>query len=542
MSCKFIFVTGGVVSSLGKGIAASSIARILSKEGYKVFMMKFDPYLNIDPGTMSPYQHGEVFVTDDGAETDLDLGHYERFADLALTKESSVTSGKIYSTILEKERRGDYLGSTVQVIPHVTGEIKDRLKKASKISKADIIIAEIGGTVGDIESLPFIEAIRQARLEFGYENTLFIHNTLVPYLKTTGEVKSKPTQHSVKELSSMGIQPDIIILRSEANIDKHTREKISLFCNVPVNSVFVCKDVKYIYQVALELHKQKIEQIILSHFNLENREIDMSDWENLISKIDRIDKEVNIALVGKYVKLHDAYISVSCSLTYAGYFFNHNVKISWVDSEKLESMSSDEIEKVFCNIDGIIVPGGFGQRGCEGMKIAIRFAREKNIPFLGICLGMQMACVEYANNVLKKKKANTTEFDSRCSYPVISYLPDQYRGIKLGGTMRLGAYKCKIKSGTKAYEAYNEKLISERHRHRFEFNNKYLNDFDDGNFIVSGTNPHTGLVEMIELKNHPFFLACQFHPEFKSRPLNPHPLFKSFIKASIDYQDRKNIK
>lgn len=542
MSCKFIFVTGGVVSSLGKGIAASSIARILSKEGYKVFMMKFDPYLNIDPGTMSPYQHGEVFVTDDGAETDLDLGHYERFADLTLTKESSVTSGKIYSTILEKERRGDYLGSTVQVIPHVTSEIKDRLKKASKISKADIIIAEIGGTVGDIESLPFIEAIRQARLEFGYQNTLFIHNTLVPYLKTTGEVKSKPTQHSVKELSSMGIQPDIIILRSEANIDKHTREKISLFCNVPVNSVFVCKDVKYIYQVALELHKQKIEKIILSHFNLENREIDMSDWENLISKIDRIDKEVNIALVGKYVKLHDAYISVSCSLTYAGYFFNHNVKISWVDSEKLESMSSDEIEKVFSNIDGIIVPGGFGQRGCQGMKIAIRFAREKNIPFLGICLGMQMACVEYANNVLKKKKANTTEFDSRCSYPVISYLPDQYRGIKLGGTMRLGAYQCKIKSGTKAYEAYNEKLISERHRHRFEFNNKYLKDFDDGNFIVSGTNPHTGLVEMIELKNHPFFLACQFHPEFKSRPLNPHPLFKSFIKASIDYQDRKNTK
>ena len=539
MNTKFIFVTGGVVSSLGKGISASAVARILSKQGFKVFMVKFDPYLNIDPGTMSPYQHGEVFVTDDGAETDLDLGHYERFADLTLTKESSVTSGKIYSTILEKERNGDYLGNTVQVIPHVTDEIKHRMKEAARISKADIVIIEIGGTVGDIESTPFIEAIRQARLEWGYSNTLFIHNTLVPFLHTTGEVKSKPTQHSVKELSSMGIQPDIIILRSEVSIDKHTREKISLFCNVPVNNVLVCKDVKYIYQVALELHKQRIEDIILDHFSLQGKEADMSDWEELVKKIEKIKDSVNIALVGKYVALHDAYISVSSSLVYAGYKNNTNINITWIDSEKLESLNEEEIKSTFKNIDGIIVPGGFGSRGTDGMKIAIRYARENNIPYLGLCLGMQMATIEYANDVLKLKGANTTEFDPKTKYPIVDYLPNQYKGIKLGGTMRLGAYQCKIKKGTKAYKAYQKELISERHRHRYEFNPKYKEKFNDGNFIISGVNPQTDLAEIIELKDHPFFIACQFHPEFKSRPLNPHPLFVSFIKASIDYKDKK---
>lgn len=539
MNTKFIFVTGGVVSSLGKGISASAVARILSKQGFKVFMVKFDPYLNIDPGTMSPYQHGEVFVTDDGAETDLDLGHYERFADLTLTKESSVTSGKIYSTILEKERNGDYLGNTVQVIPHVTDEIKHRMKEAARISKADIVIIEIGGTVGDIESTPFIEAIRQARLEWGYSNTLFIHNTLVPFLHTTGEVKSKPTQHSVKELSSMGIQPDIIILRSEVSIDKHTREKISLFCNVPVNNVLVCKDVKYIYQVALELHKQRIEDIILDHFSLQGKEADMSDWEELVKKIEKIKDSVNIALVGKYVALHDAYISVSSSLVYAGYKNNTNINITWIDSEKLESLNEEEIKSTFKNIDGIIVPGGFGSRGTDGMKIAIRYARENNIPYLGLCLGMQMATIEYANDVLKLKGANTTEFDPKTKYPIVDYLPNQYKGIKLGGTMRLGAYQCKIKKGTKAYKAYQKELINERHRHRYEFNPKYKEKFNDGNFIISGVNPQTDLAEIIELKDHPFFIACQFHPEFKSRPLNPHPLFVSFIKASIDYKDKK---
>ena len=538
MNTKFIFVTGGVVSSLGKGITASSVARILSKEGYKVFMVKFDPYLNIDPGTMSPYQHGEVFVTEDGAETDLDLGHYERFADLTLSKESSVTSGKIYATILEKERNGDYLGSTVQVIPHVTNEIKDRMKQAAKISKADIVIIEIGGTVGDIESTPFLEAIRQARLEWGYENTLFIHNTLVPYLHTTGEIKSKPTQHSVKELSSLGIQPDVIILRSEVSIDKKTREKISLFCNVPVSNVLVCKDEKYIYQVAIEMYNQKIDEIILKHLNLEKKEADMSDWKGLIEHIETIDKEVHIALVGKYVQLHDAYISVSVSLTYAGYKNDHNVDIKWIDSEKLESLTPEKIEKVFKGIDGIIVPGGFGERGTDGMKIAIRYARENKIPYLGLCLGMQMATIEYANNVLHLKDANTTEFNPKTKYPIVDYLPDQYKGIKLGGTMRLGSYQCKLVKNTKAYDAYKKDMIEERHRHRYEFNPKFKKNFDDGNFIFSGINPQTNLVEIIELKDHPFFVASQFHPEFKSRPLSPHPLFTAFIKAAIDIKKK----
>ncbi len=531
MKTKFIFVTGGVVSSLGKGISAACLGRMLRKRGLNVFMQKFDPYLNVDPGTMSPYQHGEVFVTNDGAETDLDLGHYERFTDLSLTKESSVTSGKIYQTIIEKERRGDYLGKTVQVIPHVTNEIKQRLIDAANVSKADVVITEIGGTVGDIESLPFLEAIRQARADFGFENTIYIHNTLVPYLKTTLETKSKPTQHSVKELASLGIQPDIIILRCEVPVDLSTREKISLFCNVPVRNVLVAQDVKVIYQVALNLHEQGLDDIVLEHFHLGAPEADMSDWQGLVKKIENLKDSVDIALVGKYVELHDAYISVSESLKYAGYYFDKKVNIHWINAVDVNSENADE---TFKGIDGILVPGGFGERGTEGKKTAIRYAREHKIPYLGLCLGLQLALIEYANDVLGMKGANSSELDPTTPYPVVDYLPNQYKGIKLGGTMRLGAYDCVVKKGTKAYEAYQTENISERHRHRYEVNPAFLDRFNDGNMTVSGTNPQTGLTEIIELKDHPFFVASQFHPEFKSRPLNPHPLFREFIRHAID--------
>ncbi|MDY4724004.1 MAG: CTP synthase [Bacilli bacterium] len=536
MNTKFIFVTGGVVSSLGKGISAASLGRMLSKRGLKVFMQKFDPYLNVDPGTMSPYQHGEVFVTEDGAETDLDLGHYERFTDLELTKESSVTSGKIYKTIIEKERRGDYLGSTVQVIPHVTNEIKQRLLDAAEVSKADVVITEIGGTVGDIESLPFLEAIRQARADFGYENTFYLHNTLVPFLKTSGEIKTKPTQHSVKELTSLGIQPDAIILRSEVPVDVKSREKIALFCNVPPRAVFVAQDVQVIYEVGISLNEQGLDDYVLEHFHLGAKKADMTDWINLVDRIKHREGHVDIALVGKYVELHDAYISVNESLRFAGYFYNTHIKIHWIDSAKLtESNYKDELK----DIDGVLVPGGFGERGTDGKKLAIKYARENNIPFFGICLGLQLALIEYANDVLHLEGANTSEFDPTTPYPVVDYLPDQYKGIKLGGTMRLGSYDCIIEEGTKAYEAYKQTEIKERHRHRYEVNRKYLDKFDDGNFIISGKNPQTGLTEIIELRNHPWFVACQFHPEFKSRPLNPHPLFREFINHAIKYKESK---
>lgn len=532
MNTKFIFVTGGVVSSLGKGISASCLGMMLRKRGLKVFMQKFDPYLNVDPGTMSPYQHGEVFVTNDGAETDLDLGHYERFTDLSLTKESSVTSGKIYQTILDKERKGEYLGATVQVIPHVTNEIKQRLIDAANASKADVVITEIGGTVGDIESLPFIEAIRQARADFGYENTIYIHNTLVPYLKTSGETKTKPTQHSVKELSSLGIQPDILILRSEVSIDDKTREKISSFCNVPVRNVLVAKDQKIIYQVALDLHEQKLDEIVLDHFRLGASLADLSDWKGLVNIIANLKEEVNIALVGKYVELHDAYMSVYESLKFAGYALNRKVSVKWIDSVILneENAASELI-----GVDGIIVPGGFGERGTDGMKVAIKYARINKIPFLGICLGLQLAVIEYANDVIGLKDANSTEFDPTTNYPIVDYLPDQYHGIKLGGTMRLGSYECKLDKSSIAYKCYKQEVIEERHRHRYEVNPAFINRLKDGNFIVSGINPQTGLTEIVELKDHPFFVACQFHPEFKSRPLKSSPIFTGFIASSIDH-------
>ncbi len=528
---KFVFVTGGVVSSLGKGISAASIGRLLKRRGLNIFSIKLDPYLNIDPGTMSPYQHGEVFVTKDGAETDLDLGHYERIINTSLTKESSVTSGKVYSTVLEKERRGEFLGATIQIIPHITNEIKKRLIDGFNAKgDTDVCIVEIGGTVGDIESLPFLEAIRQLRRDLGYENTFFVHNTLVPYLKTTGEIKTKPTQHSVKELTGLGIQPDALLLRCEVDIDEASKSKVALFCNVNNEAVISVPDVPIIYQVALNLQKQHLDDLICKHLRLDCKEkADMSDWIGLIDKINNLKKNIKIALVGKYVDLHDAYISVYESLKYAGYNFDLKVEVDWVNSEDL---TRENVESILKDAQGIIVPGGFGNRGVEGKMLAIKYAREINIPYLGLCLGMQLALIEFARDVLKIEDANSSEFKENAKNKIIDYLPDQYKGIKMGGTMRLGEYDCVIKEGTKAYKLYGQKEIRERHRHRYEFNNEYKKAFEEAGVIFSGINPQTNLCEMIELNNHPFFMACQFHPEFLSRPLQPHPLFVGFIEAA----------
>lgn len=534
---KYIFVTGGVVSSLGKGIAASCIGRLLKNRGLKVFMQKFDPYINVDPGTMSPYQHGEVFVTDDGAETDLDLGHYERFIDENLTKESNITTGKIYSNVIAKERRGDYLGATVQVIPHITNEIKNKLKKAAQVSGADVIITEIGGTVGDIESLPFLEAIRQARREFGFNNTLYIHNTLVPYLRAAGEIKTKPTQHSVKELRSLGIQPDMIILRTEVSIKKEQRDKIALFCDVQEQCVFEAKDAKILYEIATSLHEQKIDDLICKHFGFDNvKDCDLTEWTQMISRIKNLNGEVKIALVGKYVSLQDAYISVNEALKHAGYLFSKKVIITPIDSTKLNDENYEEILK---QNDGILVPGGFGERGTYGKLLAIKYARENKIPLLGICYGMHLACIEYARNVFGYEDANTTEIDPNTTHPIIDYLPGQYEGINMGGTLRLGLYDCKLVGNTLTKHYYNKDLIKERHRHRYEFNNKFLELFSK-DLIVSGINPQANLVEIVELKNHPYFICCQFHPEFLSRPNRPHPLFIGLIeKAILNHNQRK---
>ena len=535
---KFIFVTGGVVSSLGKGISAACIGRLLKRRGLNIFSIKLDPYLNVDPGTMSPYQHGEVFVTKDGAETDLDLGHYERIINSSLTKESSVSSGQIYSTVIEKERKGEYLGATIQIIPHITNEIISRLEKGFNAKgDTDVCIVEIGGTVGDIESQPFIEAIRQIRRELGYKNTFFIHATLVPYLKTSGEIKTKPTQHSVKELLGLGIQPDALLLRCEKDIDKISKDKVALFCNLPKENVISVKDVPIVYQVALELQKQHLDDIILEHFGYSNLpQANMDDWKGLIKKISDLKESINIALVGKYVELHDAYISVVESLKYAGYEVNKKVKITWVNSEHLDETN---IEETFNSVNGIVVPGGFGNRGIEGKILAIKFARENKIPFLGLCLGMQLSLIEIARDVLNLKDANSTEFDSKTLYKIIDYLPDQYEGIKLGGTMRLGEYDCKILKDTLAYSLYNKDLIKERHRHRYEFNNDFKKEFEQNGVVFSGINPQTNLCEMIELKNHPYFIACQFHPEFLSRPLQPHPLFLGLVKAAIKREEHE---
>ncbi|HML99876.1 MAG TPA: CTP synthase [Bacilli bacterium] len=536
METKYIFVTGGVVSSLGKGISAACLGRLLKKRGLKVFMQKFDPYINIDPGTMSPYQHGEVYVTDDGAETDLDLGHYERFLGENLSKESNVTAGKIYQSVINKERQGKYLGATVQVVPHITDEIKKRLVDAASVSGADVIITEIGGTVGDIESLPFLEAIRQARLEFGYDRTLYIHNTLVPFLKSSEEIKTKPTQHSVKELSSLGIQPDIIILRSEVPVPLASKEKIALFCNVSKAAVFESRDVKVLYEVALSFQKQGLDDFVLKHFHLECPPADMSDWETLVTKITNLHEEVHIGLVGKYIGLHDAYLSVSQALYHAGYFHDKKVIIHWISAIDLDRA---EIGEEFSELDGILIPGGFGVRGAEGKMKAIHYARVKKIPLLGICYGMQLAAIEFARDVLKMEDADTSENNPNTHYPVIDYLPNQYKGINLGGTLRLGLYNCRLEKTSKAFMAYGKENIAERHRHRYEFNNQYLAAFNQAGLLASGLNPETGLVEIFELKDHPWFVTCQFHPEFLSRPLNPHPLFRDFIKAASDFKKTK---
>ncbi len=536
MSTKYIFVTGGVVSSLGKGITASSLGRLLKNRGLKVFMQKFDPYINIDPGTMSPYQHGEVFVTSDGAETDLDLGHYERFIDENLTKNSSVTSGRIYQNVINKERKGEYLGATIQVIPHITNEIKQKLIDVAEDSDADIIITEIGGTVGDIESLPFLEAIRQARRDFGLENTMYVHNTLVPYLPSAKELKTKPTQHSVKELRSLGIQPDVVVLRTSHEVSDSMKDKIALFCDVPKTHVVEARDCDILYEVGFKLHEQNLDQIVCDHFKLNAKKADMTEWRKIVDTVKNLEKEITISLVGKYVSLHDAYLSVVEALNHAGYASNRIININWIDAEKVNDKN---VAKMLKDSDGILVPGGFGSRAIEGKISAIKFARENNIPFFGICLGMQLSMIEFARNVLNLEGANTTEANPETKYPIIDYLDEQYDGIDMGGTLRLGNYECKVKDNTLLKTAYNSDLFEERHRHRYEFNNTFLEKYDNTDMVVSGINPQRNLVEVVELKNHRWFLACQFHPEFTSRPNRPQPLFRDFIKACTAYEEEK---
>lgn len=526
---KYVFVTGGVVSGLGKGITASSIALLLKSRGYKVFMQKFDPYINVDPGTMSPFQHGEVFVTADGSETDLDLGHYERFIDEELNYSSNITTGKVYSSVIEKERKGDYLGATVQIVPHITNEIKHKVYEASVSSNADVVITEIGGTIGDIESQAFIESLRQIRNELGKANTCFVHTTLVPFIYGSDELKTKPTQHSVIELRGMGIQPDIIVTRSPIPLDNNLKSKIALYCSIPKENIIDSIDVKNIYQIPINYYKQKVDEIILKQFNMKVPRINLTTWKKLIDTTNNLEKEIDIALVGKYVELHDAYLSVMEALKHAGYKYNAKINIKWVDSEKI---TEKNLKDTFKNIKGIIVPGGFGSRGIEGMILSIQYAREKNIPFLGICLGMQLAVIEFARNVCGIKEANSTEFDDICQKPIIDLMADQKNIVNMGGTLRLGNYECKLKKGTLAYNDYQQENILERHRHRYEFNNKYKETLEEKGLIFSGINEKSNLIEIIELPKHKHFIACQFHPEFKSRPTKCHPLFDSFIKAS----------
>ena len=532
MSTKYVFVTGGVVSGLGKGITAASLGRLLKARGYKVTIQKFDPYINVDPGTMSPYQHGEVFVTDDGAETDLDLGHYERFVDENLSINSNVTTGKIYWNVLNKERRGDYLGGTVQVIPHITNEIKDRIWRVGKEKNSDVVITEIGGTVGDIESTPFLEAIRQAAVEVGRENAIFIHVTLVPFIAGSNELKSKPTQHSVKELLSLGIQPNILVLRSEQEIPEDMRNKISLFCNVRSKDVIQNLTAPSLYEVPLMLEKEGLADIVCEQLGLENRKPELTEWIDMVKGQKSATKQVKIALVGKYVELPDAYLSVAEALRHAGFANSAKVDIKWVQSEDVTRETSD---KLLSGCDGILVPGGFGDRGIEGKIEAIRYARENKIPFFGICLGMQMAVAEFARHVAGLDDANSAEFGAT-KYPVIDIMEDQKDITEKGGTMRLGLYPCKLAEGTKSHEIYGEDLIYERHRHRYEFNNAFRKKLQEAGIILAGLSPDQNLVEIVEVPDHPWFIGVQFHPEFKSRPNRPHKLFKDFIRASIENQ------
>ncbi|MCI5727527.1 MAG: CTP synthase [Clostridium sp.] len=529
MNKKYIFVTGGVVSGLGKGITAASLGRLLKSRGLKVAAQKFDPYINIDPGTMSPYQHGEVFVTDDGAETDLDLGHYERFIDENLNKFSNITTGKVYWNVLNKERRGEYLGETVQVIPHITNEIKNQVYKVGKITNSDIIITEIGGTVGDIESLPFLEAIRQVSLEVGRENCLFIHVTLVPYIQGSEELKSKPTQHSVKELQSIGIAPNMVICRCDIPLKESIKNKIALFCNVKEDCVIENSTVPVLYEAPLMLEKSNFSEIVCRELGIKNTTCKLDEWTQLVNKIKAVEQEITIGIVGKYVKLHDAYISVAESLRHAGYDAGVKVEIEWIDSEEI---TRDNVAEILKNCKGIVVPGGFGNRGVEGKIEAVRYARETNLPFLGICLGMQVTVIEFARNVLGLKDANSREFDDITENPVIDIMSDQVDIEDLGGTMRLGAYPCHVKKDTKLFEVYNKELVSERHRHRFEFNNKYREMFLENGMDLSGISPDGRLVEAVEIKENDFFVGVQYHPEFLSRPNRPHPLFLGLVKAA----------
>ena len=534
---KYIFVTGGVVSSLGKGITAASLGRLLKSRGYRVTIQKFDPYINIDPGTMSPYQHGEVFVTDDGAETDLDLGHYERFIDINLSKNSNTTTGKIYQSVINKERRGDYLGGTVQVIPHITNEIKERVFRVGKQDNADFVITEIGGTVGDIEGLPFLEAIRQVKKDVGKNDVLYIHVTLVPYISAAGELKTKPTQHSVKELRSIGISPDILVCRSEKPISKEMREKMAMFCDVDPDAVIQNLTARSIYEVPMLMEEQGLDTIVLRKLEMEDKPKDMQGWHDMVARIlKKYDKKVTIAVVGKYVALQDAYISITESLRHAAVANEAELDIHWVNAEEIEADDTD-MDRVMAGVDGILVPGGFGNRGIEGKIKAIQYAREHKIPFFGICLGMQCAVIEFARHVCGMADANSSEFNPNSTNPVIDLMPEQIDVEDLGGTMRLGLYPCKVYPDTLTSKAYNAELIYERHRHRYEFNNAFREEIVGKGLVLGGTLPNGRLVEIVELpeSEHPWFLGAQFHPEFKSRPTNPHPLFREFVGAAVKH-------
>ncbi|MEL7352692.1 MAG: CTP synthase [Cyanobacteria bacterium J06649_5] len=527
---KFVFVTGGVVSSIGKGIVAASLGRLLKSRDYSVSILKLDPYINVDPGTMSPFQHGEVFVTEDGAETDLDLGHYERFTDTSMSRLNSVTTGAIYQSVINKERRGDYEGRTVQVIPHVTNEIKSRIHRVARNRNPDVVIVEIGGTVGDIESLPFMEAIRQFKQDVGRHDVIYMHVTLIPWIPAAHELKTKPTQHSVKELRSIGIQPDILVCRSERPVPDEMRQKISSFCNVPMPCVIQALDAPSIYEVPLYMEKEGLAEQSLTLLNLEQRSPNLTKWTHLIERMHRPDKSLEIAIVGKYVQLNDAYLSVTEALRHAGTDFSADVKIRWVDSENIEQ---NDPHKYLDGVDGIVVPGGFGSRGVDGKIKTIEYARDRKIPFLGLCLGMQCLVMEWAKNIAKLPAANSSEFDPNAENPVISLMPEQEDVVDLGGTMRLGLWPCRIEPNTLASKLYATEVIYERHRHRYEFNNAYRNLFLETGYMVSGTSPDGRLVEIVELPSHPFFIACQFHPEFQSRPNTPHPMFVGLIEAAM---------
>lgn len=533
MAIKYVFVTGGVVSGLGKGITAASLGRLLKARGYKVTMQKFDPYINVDPGTMNPIQHGEVFVTDDGTETDLDLGHYERFIDESLDKNSNVTTGKIYWSVLQKERHGDYGGGTVQVIPHVTNEIKSRFYNNENEDNR-IVIIEVGGTVGDIESQPFLEAIRQFQHEVGHENAILVHVTLIPYLKASGELKTKPTQQSVKALQGMGLWPDIIVCRSEYEISEDMKGKIALFCNVPVKNVLQNLDVEYLYEAPLAMEKERLAHVVCDELKLPCPEPDLQDWKNMIDSLKNPKYNVTIAMVGKYIQLHDAYLSVVEALKHGGIAAHAEVNIKWIDSEELESSN---VKELLGDADGILVPGGFGTRGTEGKIAAIKYARENKIPFLGICLGMQMALVEFARNVAELKGANSIEFNADTPYPVIALMPEQNGVVDRGGTLRLGAYDCVLKEESLARKLFGRDRISERHRHRYEVNNEYRDALEEKGMVFSGKSPDGRIVEMLELPDHPYFIATQGHPEFKSRPNRAHPLFKGLIESAIEHKE-----